>query len=134
MRHILEQLDDFLLLFEDLLRHHHGVFRKYCECNLVLDDQHLMLVLLDQHLRLRVDGLTSLELEDIHVLLQHEEERTVRWKPGHQKAAENSLGDADVLVADLGQRGLRNHVTDVRGNPSEELSKRRHFVSCDEDG
>lgn len=93
-----------------------------------------MLVLLDQHLRLRVDGLTSLELEDIHVLLQHEEERTVRWKRGHQKAAENNLGDADVLVADLGQRGLRNHVTDVRGNPSEELSKRRHFVSCDEDG
>lgn len=47
MRHVLEQLDDFLLLFEDLLRHHHGVFRKYCECNPVLDDQHLPFVLLD---------------------------------------------------------------------------------------
>ena len=93
-----------------------------------------MLVLLDQHLRLRVDGLTSLELEDIHVLLQHEEERTVRWKRGHQKAAENSLGFASVLVVDLGQLGLRNHIADVRWNLVEELSKRRHFVSCNEDG
>lgn len=129
MRHVLKQLDHFILLFEDLLRHHHGVLRKYCECNPVLDNQHLLLVLLDQHLRLRVDGLTSLELEDIHVLLQHEEARTVRWKRGHQKAAENNLGFASVLVVDLGQLGLRNHIADVRWNLVEELLKRRHLVS-----
>ena len=41
MRHVLKQLDHFILLFEDLLRHHHGVLRKYCECNPVLDNQHL---------------------------------------------------------------------------------------------
>lgn len=134
MRHVLKQLDHFILLFEDLLRHHHGVLRKYCECKPVLDNQHLLLVLLNQHLRLRVDGLTSLELEDIHVLLQHEEVRTVHWKRGHQKAAKNNLDEADVFIVDLGQLGLRNHIADVRGNLGEELLKRHHLVSGGEGG